>query len=139
MATGSMHPAAAAPAIRLLPMRPRSKILLALLLALRKGLLFPGRHPFPIHIRVTQSTINLTGIGSAGDTGPEMGAFLIVGLLSIDPTMRYLRWNKTVKAGQALEISDSEFNRTRLILRLELIGIAIILLAAPMMARGVGM
>jgi putative membrane protein len=69
----------------------------------------------------------------------KMAAFLIVGLLSIDPTIRYLRWNKTVKAGQAPEIGDSEFNRTRLILRLELLGIAIILLAAPMMARGVGM
>src|ERR1051325_1626731 len=69
----------------------------------------------------------------------KMGAFLIVGLLSIDPTMRYLRWNKTVKAGGAPEISTAEFNRTRLILRLELLGIAIILLAAPLMARGVGM
>jgi putative membrane protein len=68
----------------------------------------------------------------------KMGAFLIVGLLSIDPTIRYLRWTKTVKAGQAPEINDSEFKRTRLILRLELIGIAIILFAAPMMARGVG-
>lgn len=69
----------------------------------------------------------------------KMGAFLMVGILSIDPTIRYLRWNKTVKAGQAPQISDGEFNRTRLILRLELLGIAIILLAAPMMARGVGM
>jgi putative membrane protein len=69
----------------------------------------------------------------------KMAAFLIVGLLSIDPTIRYIRWNKTVSEGQTPEISDNEFNRTRLILRLELIGIAIILLAAPMMARGVGM
>src|SRR5262249_47642348 len=35
----------------------------------------------------------------------KMGAFLIVGLLSIDPTIRYIRWNKSFGAGQAPEIS----------------------------------
>ena len=69
----------------------------------------------------------------------KMTAFLIVGLLSIDPTIRYIRWNKTVKENRAPEISEAEFNRTRLILWLELAGIVVILLAAPMMARGIGM
>lgn len=69
----------------------------------------------------------------------KMAAFVIVGLLSIDPTLRYLRWNKTLSQNSAPEIIDSEFKRTRLILRLEIIGIVIILLAAPMMARGVGL
>jgi putative membrane protein len=69
----------------------------------------------------------------------KMSAFLIVGLLSIDPTIRYIRWNKSLGENKALEISDSEFKRTRLILWLEVIGIVIILLSAPMMARGVGM
>src|SRR5215470_4203388 len=66
----------------------------------------------------------------------KMTAFLIVGLLSIDPTIRYIRWNQFFKANQAPTIDDNEFKRTRLILRLEIIGIAIILLAAPLMARG---
>ncbi len=69
----------------------------------------------------------------------KMGAFLIVGLLSIDPTIRYIRWNKVVKANQAPEISDTEFKRTRLILWLEVIGLAIIMLAAAFMARGIGL
>jgi putative membrane protein len=69
----------------------------------------------------------------------KMTAFLIVGLLSIDPTIRYIRWNKTLSQNSAPEIIDSEFKRTRFILRLEIIGIVIILLAAPMMARGVGL
>lgn len=69
----------------------------------------------------------------------KMGAFLIVGLLSIDPTIRYIRWNKIVQANQAPEISDTEFKRTRLILWLEVIGLAIIMLAAAFMARGIGL
>ena len=69
----------------------------------------------------------------------KMTAFLIVGLLSIDPTIRYIRWNKSFSISRAPEINEDEFKRTRLILWLEVIGIVIILLAAPLMARGVGM
>jgi putative membrane protein len=67
-----------------------------------------------------------------------MNTFLIVGLLSIDPTIRYLRWNKTIKENKTPEISDQEFKRTRIILWLEVIGLAIIMLAAAFMARGIG-
>jgi putative membrane protein len=69
----------------------------------------------------------------------KMAAFMIVGLLSIDPTIRYIRWNKTLNENKAPEITDEEYKRTRLVLWLELAGIIVILLAAPMMARGVGM
>lgn len=69
----------------------------------------------------------------------KMNAFLIVGLLSIDPTIRYLRWNKTLKEGKLPEITDGEFKRTRLILTLEVIGVSVILFAAAWMARGIGM
>ena len=69
----------------------------------------------------------------------KMAAFAIVAFLSIDPTIRYIRWNKTLRQNQTIEISDEEYKRTRLLLWLEMAGIVIILLAAPMMARGVGM
>ena len=69
----------------------------------------------------------------------KLNAFLLVGLLSIDPTIRYLRWNKTLKENRAPEISDNEFKRTRILLSLEVIGLAVILFAAALMARGVGM
>ena len=69
----------------------------------------------------------------------KMNAFLVVGLLSIDPTIRYIRWNRTLRQNGVPEISDSEYRRTRLLLWLEVIGIAVILLAAALMARGVGM
>ena len=69
----------------------------------------------------------------------KMNTFLVVGLLSIDPTIRYLRWNKILKENKAPEINDNEFKRTRLLLSLEVIGLAVILFAAAMMARGIGM
>ena len=69
----------------------------------------------------------------------KMIAFLIVALLSIDPTLRYIRWNRTVRQNQLPVISEAEYDRTRLLLALQMIGLVVILLAAPLMARGVGM
>ena len=69
----------------------------------------------------------------------KMAAFALVAIMSIDPTLRFLRWNRSLKEGRAPEISEAEFKRTRLLLHLELAGIVIILLAAAMMARGIGM
>ncbi len=69
----------------------------------------------------------------------KMISFAIVGLLSIDPTIRYVRWNKTVKENRAPEINDAEFKRTRVLLWLEVLGIVVILFSAALMARGIGM
>ena len=69
----------------------------------------------------------------------KMIGFALAGLLSIYPTVRFVSWNKSLAKNQAPEISDTEFARIKLILRLELLGIVIIILSAAMMARGVGM
>ena len=69
----------------------------------------------------------------------KMISFLIVALLSIDPTLRYIRWNRTVRQNQLPEISEAEHRRTRVLLALQMIGLVVILLAAPLMARGIGM
>jgi putative membrane protein len=68
----------------------------------------------------------------------KMVTFAIVGLLSIGPTMRFIRWNKLLKEGQLPVMSDADFDRTRHILWLELAGLAVILLSAAFMARGIG-
>jgi putative membrane protein len=69
----------------------------------------------------------------------KMTAFVVVALLSIDPTIRYIRWNRSLRQNEIPEISEPEYKRTRMLLWLEMIGIAVILLAAPLMARGIGM
>ena len=69
----------------------------------------------------------------------KMSLFVIIGLLSIYPTIRFIKWNSFISAGQAPEIPDDEFKRIRLLLSLELVGLALILFAAPAMARGLGL
>ena len=69
----------------------------------------------------------------------KMAGFALAGLLSIYPTIRFVSWNKSFAQNQAPEISDRDASRIKLILRLELLGIVIIILSAAMMARGLGM
>ena len=69
----------------------------------------------------------------------KMAGFVLVALLSIYPTIRFLSWNKFFAKNQVPEISDRDVARIKLILRLELVAIAVILLSAALMARGVGM
>lgn len=69
----------------------------------------------------------------------KMGLFVIVGLLSIYPTVRFLKWNAVLKENKSPEIPDDEFKRIGLFLWLEIAGIVLILFAAPMMAREIGM
>jgi len=68
----------------------------------------------------------------------KMALFAIIGLLSIYPTIRYIKWNPMLKADQAPEIPQAEFRNVRRLLRLEMAGIVLILFAAPLMARGIG-
>lgn len=69
----------------------------------------------------------------------KMAAFVLVAILSIYPTIRYISWNKALKQNQPPEITEVEFSRIRWLLRLEMVGLVFILLAAPLMARGVGL
>jgi putative membrane protein len=69
----------------------------------------------------------------------KMAGFALAALLSIYPTVRFVSWNKFFVKNQAPEISDRDVARIKLILRLEMVAIAIILLSAALMARGVGM
>ena len=69
----------------------------------------------------------------------KMIGFALAGLLSIYPTVRFVSWNKFFAKNQAPEISDQDVARIKLILRLEMVGIIIIILSAAMMARGIGM
>jgi len=69
----------------------------------------------------------------------KMFGFALAALLSIYPTIRFVSWRKFLARNQVPEISDQDVSRIKLILRLEMIAIALILFSAAMMARGVGM
>jgi putative membrane protein len=68
----------------------------------------------------------------------KLSLFVIVGLLSIYPTVVFASWKGAIKRGEAPVVSAEAAKRIRMCLFLELAGVAGILLAAPLMARGVG-
>jgi len=60
----------------------------------------------------------------------KLGLFILVALLSIYPTMKFLGWRKALDPAAVPAI--------RRVLHLELAGVALILLCAALMARGIG-
>jgi putative membrane protein len=68
----------------------------------------------------------------------KMALFVIIGLLSIYPTIRYIKWNPMLAENQMPEIPEREYKNIRLLLWLEMAGLVLILFAAPLMARGIG-
>lgn len=67
----------------------------------------------------------------------KMGLFLLVGLLSIAPTVHYLRWNATLSAGaDSIRDEPSTYGRIRSLLLAEIVVLAFILLCAALMSRG---
>ena len=65
----------------------------------------------------------------------KLGTFVLVGLLSILPTMRFLRWRKALRADSAFLPSLVEVGRLRRTVRLELVLVAVIFVLAAAMAR----
>ena len=66
----------------------------------------------------------------------KFALFIIVGLLSIIPTMEFLSWRGAIRAGQAPVMDAVTRKRVTMVLHIELAAIAIILLCAAIMARG---
>jgi putative membrane protein len=64
--------------------------------------------------------------------------FLIVGLLSIYPTLEFLSWRKTLKQGQTPSLAADKRRKIRLMLHIELTLLFVIMLLAVMMARIIG-
>ena len=67
----------------------------------------------------------------------KLGLFIVVGVLSIFPTLNYLRWRKALRAGGTLP-SDVEVKKTRKLVMIQAHLIAVIPLAAVFFARGFG-
>jgi len=68
----------------------------------------------------------------------KMTLFGIVFALSIAPTLEFLSWRKALKAGEAPVAAEAKLRLVRRLIHFELAGIVGILLAAALMARGVG-
>lgn len=66
----------------------------------------------------------------------KLSIFIAVGLLSIVPTVEFLSWRKTLKAGQVPSPRPEKVMLIRKLLHGELIGIVISLVCAAVMVRG---
>jgi putative membrane protein len=62
--------------------------------------------------------------------------FVIVGLVSIAPTIAFLRWRKARRADPGYAVAEAEWKRARRLVMVELHLIALIPLAAVIMSRG---
>lgn len=66
----------------------------------------------------------------------KLSLFVIIGLLSIIPTIEFLSWGKAVRAGEVPVVAARKLKSVRMIIHIELAAVVIILLCAAIMARG---
>jgi putative membrane protein len=67
----------------------------------------------------------------------KLTLFVIVGLISIAPTLRFIRWRKALRESGALP-SETEIRKTRKLVMVEAHLLVLIPLAAVFLARGFG-
>jgi putative membrane protein len=68
----------------------------------------------------------------------KISLFVAIALLSIYPTREFLSWRKGLNDGRLPAIAASNLQSIRGVIHLELAGIALILLCAALMAKGIG-
>ncbi|WP_349741201.1 DUF2214 family protein [Roseateles cavernae] len=69
----------------------------------------------------------------------KLGLFIAIGLLSIIPTLAFIRWGAELKAGRAPQVSAAQHRRVRLSLNLQLGLLLPLSLCASLMAKGMGL
>ena len=68
----------------------------------------------------------------------KLALFVAVGLMSIPPTLQYLRWLRSLGSGASNVAADYQVLRVRRYIVAELVLFAFIPLMATFMARGIG-
>jgi putative membrane protein len=68
----------------------------------------------------------------------KLAAFTVIGLISIAPTRAFIRWTRAFNADAAFTPPEAEVKRVRRLLMIEVHLIALLLLFASLMARGIG-
>lgn len=68
----------------------------------------------------------------------KLSMFILIGLVSIIPTIEFLAWRTAIRQGQAPSVDAKRMRLVRSIIHAELAGVVLILLMAALMAKGVG-
>lgn len=66
----------------------------------------------------------------------KLGIFIVVGAISVIPTMEFLRWRKSLREGKVPDVTPAKLQKLRKIMHWELIGLALMLFFAAWMAKG---
>jgi putative membrane protein len=66
----------------------------------------------------------------------KFGLFIIVGVLSVIPTMEFMKWRKDLKEGRVPAVDPARIKKLRQIMHFELTGLVLILFFAAWMAKG---
>src|SRR5262249_37650084 len=69
----------------------------------------------------------------------KLALFLAIGLVSISPTVQFLRWRRALQAGDKAAVQADDIRAARRYIGLELILLAFVPLMAVLMARGIGL
>jgi putative membrane protein len=67
----------------------------------------------------------------------KLTLFIVVGLLSIYPTLKFMGWRKALRAGSVPELDARTRRKVRMLIHIQLTLLFVIMLMAIMMARGV--
>jgi len=68
----------------------------------------------------------------------KMALFILFGLISIYPTMTFLKWNKSIKQGILPTVTEAQTRKLRLVIHVELTLLGLMILCAVLMAKGIG-
>jgi putative membrane protein len=68
----------------------------------------------------------------------KLSLFLLLGLISIYPTVIFLSWRKSTREGKAPVVMPAQLRAIKAIVHFELVGVVLILLCAALMAKGIG-
>ena len=69
----------------------------------------------------------------------KLALFLAIGLVSISPTVQFLRWRRALNAGEQPILHANDIRTARRYILLELALLAFVPLMAVLMARGIGL
>jgi putative membrane protein len=67
----------------------------------------------------------------------KIALFIAIGLVSIAPTLQFLRWNRALDDGRVRVLSGADIARVRRLIGLELLLLVLVPLTAVLMARGI--
>lgn len=68
----------------------------------------------------------------------KIGLFVAIALLSIYPTVTFLKWRPALKAGQVPSITPASARMVKTVIRVELLALLLLPFFATLMARGFG-